>query len=83
MSLPDVLNFTKKEMDAMVPCISKWAHHQTTQNNWRIFNICTLSFLKKEGYKIDDPLLKDHISGFNEDLHLILCPGWLYFHVGT
>jgi hypothetical protein len=59
--IPDVLDFTKEEMDAMVPCISKWAHHRTTQNNWRIFNILSLSFLKKTGYEIDEQLLKDHL----------------------
>jgi hypothetical protein len=61
--LPDVLWpwYTKEEQDAMVPCISAWAHHKTTQNNWRIFNICALSFLKKQGYEIDDQLLKDHL----------------------
>lgn len=41
--------------------ISKWAHHRTTQNNWRIFNIATLSFLKKYGYEIYDDLLKSHL----------------------
>ncbi len=45
----------------MVVTISKWAHHRTTQNNWRIFNIVTLSFLKKYGYEIDDELLKSHL----------------------
>jgi hypothetical protein len=45
----------------MAVTISKWAHHRTTQNNWRIFNIVTLSFLKKHGYKIDDELLKSHL----------------------
>jgi hypothetical protein len=45
----------------MAECISKWAHHRTTQNNWRIFNIITLSFLKKYGYEIDDDLLKSHL----------------------
>ena len=60
--LPDVWNkYTREEKDAMVPCISKWAHHRTTQNNWRIFNICTLSFLEMEGYEIDRQLLKDHL----------------------
>src|SRR5512145_1786528 len=32
-----------------------------TQKNWRIFNIVTLSFLKKHGYEIDDELLKSHL----------------------
>lgn len=61
--LPDVLwpDYTQPEKDAMAVTISKWAHHRTTQNNWRIFNIVTLSFLKKQGYPIDDELLKSHL----------------------
>ena len=46
----------------MAVTISKWAHHRTTQNNWRLFNICALSFLKKNGYAIDDDLLKSHLQ---------------------
>lgn len=61
--IPDTLwtHFTQKQKDEMVVSISKWAHHRTTQNNWRIFNIITLSFLKKYGYEIDDELLKSHL----------------------
>jgi hypothetical protein len=61
--LPDTLwpYFTEKQKDEMVITISKWGHHRTTQNNWRIFNITTLSFLKKYGYQIDDDLLKSHL----------------------
>ena len=61
--LPDSLwsHFTEKQKDEMVVTISKWAHHRTTQNNWRIFNVVTLSFLKKYGYEIDDDLLKSHL----------------------
>lgn len=61
--MPDTLwtHFTEKQKDEMVVTISKWAHHRTTQNNWRIFNIITLSFLKKYGYEIDDELLKNHL----------------------
>lgn len=61
--LPDVLwpHFTPQQKDEMAITISKWAHHRTTQNNWRIFNIVTLSFLKKHGYAIDDDLLKSHL----------------------
>jgi len=60
---PDVLwpYYTPKQKDEMAITISKWAHHRTTQNNWRIFNIVTLSFLKKHGYEIDDELLKSHL----------------------
>jgi hypothetical protein len=61
--LPDVIwpYYTEKQKDEMAVSISKWAHHRTTQNNWRIFNIMALSFLKKNGYQIDDKLLKDHL----------------------
>lgn len=61
--MPDTLwsTYSQKEKDEMAVCISKWGHHRTTQNNWRIFNIVTLSFLKKYGYEIDDDLLKSHL----------------------
>lgn len=60
---PDVIwpFFSQNQKDEMAVTISKWAHHRTTQNNWRIFNIVTLSFLKKYGYEIDDELLKSHL----------------------
>jgi len=61
--LPDTIwtQYTEQQKDEMVITISKWAHHRTTQNNWRIFNIIALSFLKKYGYEIDDDLLKSHL----------------------
>jgi hypothetical protein len=61
--MPDTIwpHFTKEQKDEMVLTISAWAHHRTTQNNWRIFNIVALSFLKKYGYQIDDDLLKSHL----------------------
>ncbi len=61
--MPDTIwdTYTDKQKDEMVECISKWGHHRTTQNNWRIFNIVTLSFLKKHGYAIDDEVLKGHL----------------------
>jgi hypothetical protein len=61
--MPDVLwpYLTQKQRDEMAATISKWAHRRTTQNNWRLFNICALSFLKKNGYAIDDDLLKSHL----------------------
>ena len=61
--LPDVVwpHFTKTQRDEMAVTISKWAHHRTTQNNWRIFNLVALSFLAKQGYPIDEELLKSHL----------------------
>ncbi len=61
--MPETLwdTYDEKQKDEMAVTISKWGHHRTTQNNWRIFNIITLSFLKKYGYEIDDELLKSHL----------------------
>jgi hypothetical protein len=61
--LPDVMwpHLTETQRDEMAVTLSKWAHHRTTQNNWRLFNICALSFLKKNGYPIDEALLKSHL----------------------
>lgn len=61
--LPEVIwpYYTARQKDEMAATISKWAHHRTTQNNWRIFNIMALSFLKKHGYPIDAKLLKSHL----------------------
>jgi hypothetical protein len=61
--LPNVIwpSYSKDQRDAMAHTISAWAHHRTTQNNWRIFNVLALSFLKKHGYQIDDALLHQHL----------------------
>lgn len=61
--MPDTIwsAYTEEQKNEMVKCISAWGHHRTTQNNWRLFNIVTLSFLKKHGYEIDDELLKNHL----------------------
>ncbi|MBC2605854.1 DUF2264 domain-containing protein [Pelagicoccus albus] len=62
--MPDTIwsVYTEEQKAAMVKTISAWGHHRTTQNNWRIFNITTLSFLKKQGYEIDDGLLLNHLQ---------------------
>lgn len=61
--MPDTIwsHYSQQEKDEMAVTISKWAHHRTTQNNWRIFNIMALSFLKKYGYEMDEALLKSHL----------------------
>ena len=44
--MPDTLwtNYSEEQKAEMLITISEWAHHRTTQNNWRIFNIMTLTY---------------------------------------
>jgi len=61
----------------------QWAHHRTTQNNWRIFNILMLSFLKKNGYPIDDELLKSHllwVASYHAGKRLVLDRATILLH---
>jgi len=64
LRFPDVIwpRIERARRDAMAETLSKWAHHRTTQNNWRFFNICMLSFLKLNGYAIDEDMLRDHLD---------------------
>ena len=64
LCFPDVVwpSYTQAEKDHIASTISAWAHHRTTQNNWRFFNIEMLSFLKLNGYEIDDKLLQEHLD---------------------
>ncbi len=61
--MPDIVwpYYTREQQDAIAATLSRWGHHRTTQNNWRFFNIEILSFLKKQGYPIDEQLLRDHL----------------------
>ena len=64
LRFPDVIwpYYSQKQKDEIAETFSRWGHHRTTQNNWRFFNICMLSFLKLNGYQIDEDLLKNHLD---------------------
>lgn len=63
LRFPEVIwpSYTQPQKDAIAQTISAWAHHRTTQNNWRFFNICMMTFLKVNGYPIDERLLEHHL----------------------
>lgn len=64
LRFPDVIwpFYSQKQKDEIAQTFAKWGHHRTTQNNWRFFNISMLSFLKLNGYPIDEDLLKNHLD---------------------
>ena len=54
--------FSKAERDQVAAFVSNIAHHRTIGNNWRFFNVLMMTFLKVNGYEIDEAALKDHIQ---------------------
>jgi hypothetical protein len=54
--------YTRKEKDQVARVISDYAHNRTIGHNWRFFNVLMLTFLKINGYPIDDIALDDHIQ---------------------
>jgi hypothetical protein len=42
--------------------ISDYAHNLTIGHNWRFFNVLMLTFLKVNGFEIDESALKDHLQ---------------------
>jgi hypothetical protein len=62
--------YTEAERQQIADTMSDYAHNLTIGHNWRFFNVLMLTFLKVNGYGIDENALKDHMQ------HL------LSFHVG-
>ncbi len=54
--------YTKEEQDLVAGFLSDYAHNRTLSHNWRFFNLIILSFLKLNGYKVDETAIQDHIQ---------------------
>ena len=52
--------YTKPEKDTIAAFLSSFAHKHTVTQNWRLFNMLDLAFLKNEGYEIDEDIMLDH-----------------------
>lgn len=53
-------SYTQSERDCIAAFLSDWAHAPTVPQNWRLFNMLDLAFLKNAGYKIDERIMIDH-----------------------
>ncbi len=53
-------DYTKEEQDTIADFLSGYAHHMTVPQNWRLFNMLDLAFLKKHGYEANDDIMLDH-----------------------
>lgn len=65
--------FTQEEKDVVAGFLSEYGHYRTHDSNWRFFNLMALTFLKLEGYKVDEVLYKDHLEYL---LSLYAGDGW-------
>ena len=52
--------YTQEEKDRIAAFLSSYAHHSTVPQNWRMFNMLDMAFLKKHGYEIDEDIMKEH-----------------------
>ena len=65
--------YTERERRRIAEALSDYAHNMTIGHNWRFFNVLMLTFLKVNGFAIDEAALTDHMQ------HLISCyvgDGW-------
>ena len=70
--------YSQSQKDQIADFINDYAHNRTLGHNWRYFNVMMLTFLKVNGYPIDEIALKDHLQ------HLMACytgDGWYRDHL--
>ena len=54
--------YSADEQALVAKLISDYAHSQTIGHNWRYFNVLMLTFLKVNGFEIQEEILKDHLQ---------------------
>lgn len=65
--------YSPQERDQIAELLHDYAHSLTIGHNWRFFNLLMLTFLKINGYAVDEVAMKDHLQ------HLLSCyvgDGW-------
>ena len=65
--------YTKEEKDTIAAFLTGYAHANTVPQNWRLFNMLDLAFLHKEGYPIDEDIMRDHAQAI---LNYYAGDGW-------
>lgn len=53
--------YDRAQKDCIAKLLTDWTHRRTHPHNWRLFNIMTMVFLKKEGYAINRAIYEDHL----------------------
>ena len=54
--------YEQADKDKIADLLLSYAHKGTCPQNWRFFNLLSMAFLHKEGYKIDKDVMTEHAS---------------------
>jgi hypothetical protein len=54
--------YTPAEKDQVAAVFQDYCRNRTNSHNWRFFNVMMASFLKDNGYEIDEQVLTDHLQ---------------------
>lgn len=65
--------YSKAEQDQIAAFLSEWARESTVPQNWRLFNMLDMAFLKMHGYKVDDTIMLEHAAAI---LNYYAGDGW-------
>lgn len=65
--------YKKEEKDLIASFLSGYAHGNTVPQNWRLFNMLVMAFLYREGYSIDEDIMRDHAQNI---LNYYAGDGW-------
>lgn len=52
--------YSQEEKDRIADFLLPYAHGYTVPQNWRLFNMLDMAFLKMEGYPIDETVMLEH-----------------------
>lgn len=63
MAAPDVLwePLTKEEKDAFAATVLSYGNGPSIGTNWMFFNVFIMSFMKEQGYEVNEPQMKDFL----------------------
>lgn len=63
MAAPDMLwePLTKEEKDAFAATVLSYGNGPSIGTNWMFFNVFIMSFMKEQGYEVNEPQMKDFL----------------------
>ena len=65
--------YSQEEKDRIADFLLPYAHGYTVPQNWRLFNMLDMAFLKMEGYSIDEAVMLEHAQAI---LDYYVGDGW-------